>query len=187
MHRINILLLTIVLGITAFCNGIKKGNVNSNSIEILYIKGSINTRTPIECGTITKAKSSYRKGDTLIVDKQKYIEIVNQIKTLKELKADSTLPNCDVRIQCRINYANGDSVKLCIGKFNCLIKDGNIMSKNDILVYLIRKYSGYYNYFSKSELLYFPELNKFGIPVDYRDLSIKYNPNNMPTPPPPPH
>jgi len=186
MTRIIILLFTFVLGLTTFCNGIKKGNVNTASIEILYIKGSINTRIPIDCGDITKTKSSFRKGDTIIVDKQKYIEIVNQIKTLKELKADRTHPNCDVRIQCKINYTNGDSVKLCIGEFNCLVKDGNIMGKNDTLVYLIRKYSGYYNYFSKRELSYFHELKKFGVPVDYKDLSIKYNPNNMPTPPPPP-
>ena len=186
MPRIIILLFSFVLGLTTFCDGVKKVNVNTASIEILFIKGSINTRIPIGCGAITKTKSSFRKGDTIIVDKQKYLEIVNQIKILKKLNPDSVNPNCDVRIQCKINYTKGDPVRLCIGEFNCLVKDGNIMEGNDTLVYLIRKYSGYYNYFSRSELSYFHELKKYGVPIDYKDLSIKFNPNSMPTPPPPP-
>ena len=47
-----------------------------------------------------------------------------------------------------------------------------MMEKNDTLVYLIRKYSGYYNYFSKEVLLrFFNEVKQFGIPINHKDLS----------------
>jgi hypothetical protein len=58
------------------------------------------------------------------------------------------------------------------------------MEKNDFLIYLIRKYSGYYNYFSNDDLSYFKELKQFGIPNDYKCLKReRTNVNGVPLPP----
>ena len=182
MNKFKIILLSLILCFTVFCNNNKKDLTTYVSIEILYLKGLVETRGPVSCGAIKKTKS-LRKVDTVLVDKQICNDIVTQIKLLKELKTDSFISNCDVRIQCKINYANGDSVNLCIGEFNCIIKDGQRMRKNDTLIYLIRKHSGYYNYFSKEELSYFDELKLFKIPNDYKDLRRISNPDSIPLPP----
>ena len=50
-------------------------------------------------------------------------------------------------------------------------------------MYLIKKYSGYYNYFSKEELSYFEELKQLGIPNDYKDLRRLNNPDSVLLPP----
>ncbi len=59
-----------------------------------------------------------------------------------------------------------------------------MMEKNDTLIYLVRKYSGYYNYFSKKILLrFFNELKQFGVPNNYKDLSGgKYTHEGIPVP-----
>lgn len=171
MNKLKLALITLFLCFTTFCSSLKKDNPPNASIEIFYLKGVVDTRTPINCGTITKTKPSFRKVDTVLTEKQRYIEIVNQVKLLREQNKDSSgTSNCDVRIQCKINHANGDSTNFCIGEFNCLVKNGQRMEKNDTLIYLIRKHSGYYNYFSKEDLAYFDELKHFGIPNDYKDL-----------------
>lgn len=171
-------LLFFLLCLFASCNGIKKNKKNIDSVEIQYFKGYVETNIRVRCGSIKKIKNSFIE-DTILIEK--YNEIVSQVRGLKILKFDSI--NCDIRMQCKINCENGDSIKLCIGEFNCLIKDGKGMETNDSLIYLIRKYSGYYNYFSKEELTYFPEIKIFGIPQDYKYLLRVQDPKGPPLSP----
>jgi hypothetical protein len=162
----------LIFSLIVSCNGtMRKATTNDTSIEILYYKGIVHTGVSIRCGEITKPKTSFRKVDTVLTNKQQNTDIANLVKALRVI--DDSIKYCDVRMQCKINYANGDTVQLCIGGYshNCTIKDGRRMENNDSLVYLLRNYSGYYNYFSKEELTYFDELKRFGIPKDYKNLS----------------
>jgi len=174
-HKIQIHVVVSLLSlflVTHCCRGSKSDSSNIVLIEVSYFKGQIERPEPLPCGGIASIKSNIIK-DTVLTDKQELNEIEHQISMIRELKVDSTIYSCDVRIQCKLNLKNGKSIKVCIGKFNCLIKDFKRMTQNDTLVYLIKKYSGYYNYFPKEELMYFEELKQFGLPKDYIDLSRK--------------
>lgn len=173
-----IFLLLLVLFHFAFCKGINKDKTNIGSIQIRYYKGTIETTNSIRCGSIMKEIPLTK--DTLLI--QGHHKIITQIKALKEMKGDNT-PNCDIRMQCWVKCENGDSILLCIGEFDCLIKNGKKMKNNDSLIYLIRKYSGYYNYFSKEELKHFSEIKIFGIPQDYKYLLRIRKPNERPLSP----
>ncbi len=52
----------------------------------------------------------------------------------------------------------------CTWKVNQIIKNKLLSSK---AIYLLRWKSGYYNYFTKDELFFFPEVRKYGLPKDY--------------------
>ena len=47
---------------------------------------------------------------------------------------------------------------------NQIIKNKLLSSK---AIYLLRWKSGYYNYFTKDDLVFFPEVRKYGLPKDY--------------------
>lgn len=173
-------LLFFLLCLFASCNGIKKNKKNIDSIEIQYLKGPVETMNSIRCDSLERERDLSLSKNTLLIEK--YKEIITQVRALKELKVDNTT-SCDVRMQCKINCENGDSIQLCIGESNCLIKNGKAMQNNDSLVYFIRKYSGYYNYFPKVELPYFPEIKIFGIPQDYKYLLRVQDPKGRPLSP----
>ena len=52
----------------------------------------------------------------------------------------------------------------CTWKVNQIIKNKLLSSK---AIYLLKWKSGYYNYFTKDDLVFFPEVRKYGLPKDY--------------------
>ncbi|NOU17309.1 MAG: hypothetical protein HOO91_07115 [Bacteroidales bacterium] len=166
MNRV-VILLVLSFFLIVSCIRKKEKASNIDNISISYITGYINTQVPFVCGQIPAILPAIRK-DTILVDEKILSEVEQQIKVLQNLKMDST--TCDIRLQCKIFYRNKTSSSICIGMFNCIIKDNLRMCKNDNLTYLIKRHSGYYNYFSKEDLAYFDELKQFGIPNDYKDL-----------------
>lgn len=52
----------------------------------------------------------------------------------------------------------------CTWKVNQIIKNKLLSDK---AIYLLRWKSGYYNYFTKDDLFFFPEVRKYGLPKDY--------------------
>lgn len=136
-------------------------------LKVSYLKGNTERIIPVNCGEIMNLSSVEFKVDTVITDKELVNRIINQAKSLNQLPGNLQT-RCDVKIDCSIKLTKEDSIKLCIGDFDCIVSDGLLMERNDTLLYLIRRYSGYYNYFQKTSLKYFEELNYFGIPGDYR-------------------
>jgi hypothetical protein len=161
------------------CQG--KKDAQMELISISYLKGEIETKNPFYCGSIFHLRSKHLKKDTILTDLNKYKEVLRQIQRLRADSASSS--NCDVRIECKVILSNKDSIKLCIGNFNCIIKDDQKMIGNDTLVYLIRKYAGYYNYFTKEDLSFFQEIKQFGIPSNYKCLIRMVDPNGPPVSP----
>jgi hypothetical protein len=184
INNFKIILFILVLTLFSFCSDREKNHSKNATIETLYLKGLAETPIAVQCGELPISKYSSLYGNTVLCDEKKYIEILNYVKSLKLLKTDGKFTNCDIRIQCKINLTNGDSIRLCIGLSNCIIRNGQLMEKNDTLIYLIRRYSGYYNYFSKEVLLrFFHEVIQFGVPINYKDLSGgKYTPEGIPMP-----
>jgi hypothetical protein len=142
------------------------------SVKVSYIKGYIETPSTLSCGKMAFMKGDLIK-DTILDGVRTLSEIELQLANLKEEVVDSIAYDCDIRMHCLITYKDNKTIKLCIGQLCCIIEDNKRMKNNDTLVYLIRKISGYYNYFSKDWLDNFDEVTKFGIPDNYKDLSIK--------------
>jgi len=140
------------------CNQNPKKEFKPN-IKISYFKGLTETIIPVKCGEIIARPRFDYKIDTIITDGQIIEEIRNQITSLIPLEGSQ---DCNVRIDCIINLYS-DTIKLCIGTFDCIIKDGKLMSRNDTLLFLIRKNSGYYDYFTQDNLKYFKELDYFSL------------------------
>jgi hypothetical protein len=156
-YKVVLLLFWLLLLIS--CNQNSKKETKPN-IQISYFKGLTETIIPVKCGEIIARPRFDNKIDTIITDGHLIDKIENQIKSLKALEGSQ---NCNIRIDCVINL-HSDTIKLCIGNFDCIIKDGNLMARNDTLLFLIRKNSGYYDYFSQDNLKYFKELDYF--PLD---------------------
>jgi hypothetical protein len=153
----NVFLLICLLFLIS-CNPDHNKKTTSN-IHISYIKGLTETIIPVKCGEIIARPKFDYKVDTILTEGQLIDRIVNQINSLKAIGGSQ---DCDVRIDCKINLPT-DTIKLCIGNFDCIIKDGNLMERNDTLLFLIRKHSGYYDYFSQRNLDYFKELDYFSL------------------------
>jgi hypothetical protein len=151
----NVLLLFCLLFLMS-CNHNSNKKTTPN-IHVSYFKGLTETIIPVKCGEIIARPRFDYKIDTVITDEQLIDKIVNQIKSLRPIGGSQY---CNVRIDCIINL-HSDTIKLCIGDFECILKDGNLMERNDTLLFLIRKYSGYYDYFSQDNLKYFKELDYF--------------------------
>lgn len=168
-----ILFLTSLLFIS--CN-LNKGNEPLKRFEISYFKGNYESRASVECGSIKSKLKDPDVKDTFITNQIINEKIINEVQ---KLKFDSSGSSCDSRIECRIRLTKSDSLLLCIG--NCLILNGQKKVNNDSLVYLIRRYSGYYNYFTREDLIiYFPEIKLFGIPSDYKKWIRTQDPNKPP-------
>jgi hypothetical protein len=101
--------------------------------------------------------------ETILINKlEKFVQTL-------DIKANGNESNnCDIRIQCKLNFANGTTKRLCIGDFNCISIDGKNIGKCDSITYLVKAYSGYYNYFEKWRINDNDEIKQFGIPDDYK-------------------
>jgi len=165
-YKTPFLLIIFFFIFSTSCKDTKKIN-HLPIVKISYLKGNTERIFPVNCGEIMDLSSVAFKVDTCVVDKELINRIISQVKSLNVLPSNLQT-GCDVKIDCTIKLTKEDSIKLCIGDFDCILRDGLLMKKNDTLLYLIRRYSGYYNYFQETSLKYFEELNYFGIPCDYK-------------------
>jgi hypothetical protein len=162
---VNVLLASLFIFIS--CSS--KLTTKHSIIYISYLKGFTESIFQVKCGDIGKIPATGFKVDTLIVDSILVNEIFKQVKIAKNA-TNRSFNGCGIRMDCKLIINDKDSTKLCIGETDCTIIDGEFAGVNDTLLYLIRKNTGYYNYFNKEELLYFKEIEKYGIPNDYKKL-----------------
>ncbi len=137
------------------CNTDKKLNDHKLSLKISYLPGFVSTVKPLKCGEINNSYALLRK-DTIILDTSIIKQIIDELNYLKVEQSPKT--DCDVRMQCVLIIPEKDTINLCIGKSNCIVKNEEQMSQGDKVIYLLRNSSGYYNSFSKEELQMFEEL-----------------------------
>ena len=134
----------------------------ADTILIVYLTGSVETLSRIDCKTL--ANSNYYKNiiaDTLRISHNDFSLIRDFLRNQKIRKDESS---CDSRM-----YIKLDSFSVCIGDINCACNlDDHLLYINLKTIYLIKYKSGYYNYFSKEQLLDDKSIIKFGIPKDYK-------------------
>lgn len=164
-------LTTLSLIILCFILFVSCKETRSNNhypiLKISYLNGNTERIIPFRCGEIVNLPIVELKTDTTILDNELIGRVIKQVKSLNRFSSNPQT-GCDVKIDCLLKLSEKDSIKLCIGDFDCILKDGVLMERNDTLLYLVRRYSGYYNYFKETSLKYFKELNYFGVPFDYR-------------------
>jgi len=142
-------------------------------IYISYYKGLAETLVPTKCGDIFKIPRLDFKVDTTITDTFIVNEIIKQAKN-EIAKTKHSASGCDTRMDCKILQSKTDSIEICIGQINCVVINGEQADPNKKLLYLIRKNSGYYNYFNRHELrLLFDEIKIYGIPKDHKYGTVK--------------
>ena len=158
LSNFRIIRLLLFLSIALFISCLRGPKDDSlPRIQISYFKGIIERPRRTICGEISGIPPMEYKVDTSIIDKGLIEEIC---KCISHLRVNKNFSNCDVRLDCFI-LQKTDTIKLCIGEFDCILKDGVPMERNDTLLYLIRNNSGYYNYYKKDQFKYFDELNYF--------------------------
>lgn len=140
----------------------KYAHDKADTILIVYLTGAVETLSRIDCKSM--ANNNYYKkmiADTIRISHNDFSLIRDSLKNLKVRKDES---QCDSRI-----YIKMDSISVCIGDIYCACNlDGRAVDINLKTIYLIKCKSGYYNYFSKEQLLDDKCIKKFGIPKDYK-------------------
>jgi len=157
-----IVFFVIISGCTSKCY-----NNKIKSIEVFYIKGEIAPPVMLQCGQIRSRTDDFIV-DTLLSEKKIFITVENLIADLERKGNNNDFSNCDIRVECIVNYYSGQPKFICIGKFNCVTLNKKYLEECDSLSYLIKRNAGYYNYFDRDQLVYFKEIQKYGIPDDYK-------------------
>ncbi|MDH6310750.1 hypothetical protein M2451_003634 [Dysgonomonas sp. PFB1-18] len=135
-------------------------NCNLDSIKVYYYNYSFMSPLSIKCSDIEKSKSMPFNG----VNKE-YEGIVNHIITdcdilknidveIKNLQPKDFPASRDARILCIIYYKDGTMGELCLcqdSDVKYIYKNGALQDYNFSLIYLIKKNSAYYEWFTEEE------------------------------------
>lgn len=128
-------------------------------IDIYFINGNLNTNIPLtkdDVLSMNNKSNEYSK----TISKEDYDFIISELNSLKKFNYLSK-NNCDIRMV--IIY---ESDTLSIGNSNCFIYNSYRVNYpiNKQMEYKLKSLTGYYNFFSKSELENIEEIQRFGIP-----------------------
>lgn len=140
----------------------KYAHDKADTILIVYLTGAVETLSRIDCKSMAN-NDCYKKmiADTLRISHNDFSLIRDSLKNLKVRKDES---RCDSRM-----YIKMDSISVCIGDIYCARNlDGRAVDINFQTIHLIKCKSGYYNFFSKEQLLDDKCIKRFGIPKDYK-------------------
>ena len=167
----------------AYCNS------NLDSIKVVYFKYRffIYSKQAAKCSwqtvmNIPNAKCQYTRSfvkDTMIRDCDQLKEIESELTKLHPQKGlPDSLDYLDARMAILVYKKNGirDSITVNDLALNTIYKNRVMQNKNNRLVYLIRKYTGYYSWFPKDELQHAAELKDTTFNRDSIEITLENNP-----------
>lgn len=177
------LMLSICLLICISCDNRSKQQGGKSYILVYYERSFIDSELNCDYDFEAIEKGGYGEifdlGEIILKDSIQ-TEIKTHIAALRS-EGDSLTNIIDhsLPLHFQANFYERDSLiyRLCIDNFNRISIDGNVVRPNDTLIYLLKRYSKVYNYFPPEELAFFEELQKFGLPSDYVNLSQDSNAN----------
>lgn len=126
-----------------------------------------------------KYRSIFDMGE-IRLQQDEYNDLLNYVVKVKsqefERQNDSLNVFPDIPFHFQATFYERDTLlhRVCIDYYNNISIDGELVSSNDTLIFLLRKYSHFYNYSSRDDLVV-RELDIFGLPNDYKDLSRDSN------------
>ena len=150
MKKIFISIMLILLPMLYSC----RRNEKLNEISVVYFPGYVETTIPISMKNLNMSNIS--NFDEVIIP-EKDFSIIKDIVINHNYEFKRSV--CDERLLLRC-----DTIAVCIGDFNCPIYNNHYL---DSAIYLIKKESLYYNYFTEEELRSDPYIKKYGIPNNY--------------------
>ena len=148
--------------IVSCTNSTVKNNLYpSDSIVVIFWKGSVDFNIIQPCSTSFK-NASLMAADTIIsIEKNKFTTIK---KALKEAKVQKNQGLCNASI-----YVKTDSTEICLCDMNRAYNRKDEQIALDLYtIYLIKSESGFYNYVHESLLDTYEEIRKYGIPANHK-------------------
>lgn len=146
----------IILAALSFGCRVEQSSEDSlDSVHVYYFKGYFESPASGECKSIVVNNEEYTSvADTVITDR-KVLRAIDSC--LKAMNTPLNNKRIDARLRCVLNYSNSKTETLCLGEKIGISFRGEVY-KNNLLIYLIKRHSGYYNYFPVNHLKYFKEL-----------------------------
>jgi hypothetical protein len=130
-----------------------------SSIKIKYIRGHYAFDESIECQDIyTDSSLSSIISDTVLISKSLLSKINSELNSLNQTVEKNNY--IGPRIRCEVNFTNNEQLVLCIGEYFGMTLNGVKYEDNLNLSYLIKRHSGYYQYFTYEFLIHFKELEE---------------------------
>ena len=160
MKNITILILSIIL-FNSSCK--KESKMNSpKAISLFYFTGSIDAINGLSCDYMhNNIEIKKELADTIAISNNDFNRIKNFLNKNELITQGS---RCDVRMILEF-----ESNQICIGEFNCITNINEDYIESDLSnIYLIKYLSGYFNYFTKEQLIYDETIKKYGIPNNYK-------------------
>ncbi len=175
MIKVNSSLLLVIL-ISIFTSCSQDNQTKVSSVEISYLKGHIEFAKGLNCDQISSGLLLDRSiVDTIITDSQ----ILNKLDSLLGvLKFNSSKFSVDSRIKCEIKFNSGKTKTLCIGEKSGIKYGSDYYNENLLLLFLIKRNSGYYQYFPYNDLKFFSELKdsvRLNITLNKMEKKVKFN------------
>lgn len=148
-----------------------RDSVKGDTIKVFFFAGLIETTVRIRCEDISLTCKNETHIDSLVfLDSIEYNKISNFIRNDKQKEFEVYEKQCD----CRIILNNNDKF-VCFGEGKSSLE----LNPADLeMSYFIKSKTGYYDYFSESDLKRTIEIQKFGMPDTYH--FHKNPPNNTP-------
>lgn len=169
----NIVLLTFLVSLLYACSSSNTEKDLNEFMEIYYFMGVVDANIP--CKSDVEISQAADRGDVNI-PKEEYVRIMGYIDGLQ--KTGDVGNPFGLCLQCIVHSADSQ-IKLSIGQFHEMTIENEMVYANDSLIYALRKYSGFYNYYNREDVAtYCPELAVFGIPDNYQDLSVSLDTNH---------
>lgn len=168
----NIVLLIFSVSMLYACSSSNTEKCLDEFMEIYFFMGLVDANFP--CNRNVESSHADDHGDVKI-PKEEYVRIMRYIHGLQKT-GDIGTP-FGLCLQCVV-HSDESQVKLSIGQFHEMTIENEMVYANDSLIYALRKYSGFYNYYNREDVAtYCPELTVFGIPNNYQDLSASLDTN----------
>lgn len=149
-------------------SGTRCNNGNLDSIKVYYYNYSFISPLNMKCSDIKNSKSMPLENSTFDYEGviSKVIEDCNVLmdieKEIQQQQPRNFIASKDARILCILYHKDGTTSELCLcqdSDVKYIYINGVLQNFNFPLVYLIKKNSGYYEWFTEKEKLGFEELN----------------------------
>lgn len=145
------------------CTKNRTPSKNIEGISVLFLPGSVDSNIPYTCNDF-KEYMNRNYDDTIFLNNQEYDSLKTGLKHLYEHRHQGGSRECDIRL-----FVQMDSIELGFGTFNCACDiDGHELSGDSYVSYLLKCKSTYYNYFAEEDLYYDQDIEKYGVPSNYR-------------------
>lgn len=135
-------------------------------MEAVYFTG--NPEFPIHVNERSVQQLNVEPSETIKISRTDLEYIIKGLKNKKGLKVSEEITP--------LIYLKVDTLERFLGNGNYMTDINGVKYKeDDYFLYFVRSKIGYYNYLDKEDLVYRQEIQKYGIPSNYKDRLLDKN------------